>query len=93
MTKNLTNSVLLALVLFGSAALVAEPAFAGSYRHGHSGWNKNARNYSYRRHSYGRAYGFNTYGGPRNGYGSGGYYYGSPYNYYGARPGFSITIR
>ena len=46
MTKNLTNSVLLALALFGGAALVAEPAFAGSYRHGHSGWNKNAQNYS-----------------------------------------------
>lgn len=93
MTKNLTNSVLLALALFGGAALVAEPAFAGSYRHGNSGWNKNAQNHAYRRHSYGRSYGFNSYGGPRYGYGSHRYYYGSPYNYYGARPGFSITIR
>ena len=91
MTKNLTNSVLLALALFGGAALVAEPAFAGPYKHGHSGWNKSAQNHSYRRHSYGRSYGFNTYGGPR--YGSRGYYYGSPYNYYGGRPGLSITIR
>ena len=59
--------------------------------HGHSGWNKNAQHYSYRKHFYGRSYGFNTYGGPR--YGSRGYYYGSPYNYYGSRPGLSITIR
>ena len=87
MTKNLTNSVLLALALFGGAALIAEPALAGSYKHGHSGWNKNAQNHSYRRHSYGNSYGLNTYGGPR--YGSR-YYYGSPY---GARPGLSITIR
>ena len=88
MTKNLTNSVLLALALFGGAALVVEPAFAGSYRHGNSGWNKSAQHYSYRRHAYGRSYGFNTYGGPRRGY-----YYGSPYNYYSSRPGFSFTIR
>jgi hypothetical protein len=88
MTKNLTNSVLIALALLGGAALVAEPAFAGSYKHGNSGWNKHAQSNSYRRHS-DRSYGLNTYVGPR--YGS---RYGSPYNnYYGSRPGFSITIR
>jgi len=94
MIKILSSSALFAIALFGSAALISAPAFAGSYKHSHSSWNKNAQNDSYRRHnhSYGRSYGFNTYRGPSY-YGTRGYYYGSPYNYYGSRPGFSITIR
>jgi hypothetical protein len=89
-----SNSIVLAIALLGSAALLSHPALAGSYKHGHSGWNKNAQNDSYRRHNrfYGRTYGFNTYRGPS--YGTRGYYYGSPYNYYyGSRPGLSIIIR
>ena len=91
MTKILRNSAL-AIALLGSAALISAPALAGSYKHGHSGWNKNAQHHSYRKnnHGYGRSYGLNTY---RRGYGSRGYYYGSPYNYYGSGPGLSITVR
>ena len=82
----------MAIALLGSAALMSDTALAGSYKHGHSGWNKNAQHHSYRKnnHAYGRSYGLNTY----RGYGTRGYFYESPYNnYYGSGPGLSIIIR